>query len=299
MRSIGLLWLLGVCACSKPNKLFGLMTEDGGSSDSGSGATADPPPPSTSATTGEEPTAAADASTRADSGESDTTARPETDTASETQTSIDPDSGGMFVCDPMQNGFATNIPTDLATMEDWLGCDKQPPYQTLAGHGAMAGGALKFVEGSCNVQDENFTVMFGHSYPAVDHAFCGKLHVVWDPSPGCKIAAFTLEEYDPMSAPLGILYVLYHSPAPLPPLLPFEPALAPEGSCGCPDGQDGCCEFQPGQHALKVGEAVIEPGEIKKDIGDVLFTNWNAYIPATCIDDPDYAKRIDWFSAKK
>lgn len=315
MRSIGALGLLGVCACSTPNQLFGIMTEDAGSSSSDAGGSTAASPTTGVATTpttsseGGSTAAVAEASTHADpdtgaSATAETTTPPGTDSggetdSGETQSTVDPDSGGpMWLCEPTIHPIANNVALVLGTNTPWQGCVKQGPFQSLNGYGKMENGSLLFVSGQCsNMDDGNFSIEYGSAYPVADRDFCGKLRIVWDPAPGCKIAALTLEEFDANNQSKGFLYGLYHSPATLPEGFPLAPTIVKQGSCGCPEeGEEDCCDPQPGQHALKVGEKEIPAGE-SMDIGGVKFYNWNAYVPPSCITDPNYAPRIDWFSA--
>ena len=313
MRPLCLSWLLFACACSTSNPLFELMT--GGAADStGAGASTDAPPTSTtSASTGAERTTGGigeatgqptGPDTEIGDATSDTTSDQAsdvtTDPATSTESTMGSSGGTEWVCDPMINGFAQNIPRDLLTNEVWKGCDKmQQPFQTIIGHGVMtAQGALHFAPGVCAQQEDNFKVELGTGYPAPERAFCGRLRIVWAADdPGCKIAAFTLEEFDADNQSLGDLYALYHSPAVLPPGLPYAPKLAPEGSCGCPNVLEKCCAEEPGQHSLMVLDEQIAPGDTAM-IGGLLFTNWNANIWPECIEDPTTPPRIDWFGAR-
>ncbi len=312
MRPLRLSWLLIACACSTPNPLFELMTEVvADSTGPGESSTDAPPTSSTSATTGIDGTTGITGETTSqptapDTGMADATSDTTSDATTDppgtsTQSTLDTESGGdEWVCDPTINGFAQNIPRVIMTDEPWTECDKmQQPFQTLIGHGAMtAMGELHFVPGQCAIQDDNFTIEFGQGYPAPERSFCGRLRIVWAADdPGCKIAAFTLEEFNADNQSLGYLYGLYHSPAVLPPGLPYTPKLAAEGSCGCPNILEKCCPEEPGQHSLLVLNEPVAPGDTTM-IGGLLFTNWNANIWPECIENPDKPPRIDWFGAR-
>lgn len=307
MRPLRLSWLLIACACSTPNPLFGLMTEGAGdSTGAGEPTTEAPPTSSTSASTGADGTTTGmvettNQPTGPETGMGDTTSDATSDPpGTSTQSTQDSESGDEWVCEPVINGFAQNIPRVILSDQPWTECDKmQQPFQTLIGHGEMtAQGELHFVPGQCGLQDDNFTVEFGKGYPAPARSFCGRLRIVWAADdPGCKIAAFTLEEFDADNQSLGYLYGLYHSPAVLPPGLPYTPKLAADGSCGCPNVLEKCCAEEPGQHSLMVLDEQIAPGDTAM-IGGLLFTNWNANIWPECIEDPTTPPRIDWFGAR-
>lgn len=313
MRHLGpCLFVALACACSVPNRTFGVLATSNGEGDTDSEAASAGATPTDDATQGPlttssvgdttattptsvDPTTTTGTTAPVDPTTGNAAADPTTE-PSVTSETADDGTTGEYVCDPTIHPTATSVARLVSNQESWTTCKK--PIQTMMGQGAMINDALLFYEGECVDGAPQYTYELGAAYPALkDRKFCGKITIAWDPTfNGCKIAAMSVEQFVENSS-IGYIYGRYHAPS-----MPFEglpllPEVVDPGSCGCPEPNDTeCCDLQPGQHAIKIGQQLVEPGMTRAITNTkVTFTNWNASIDPSCLGGDALVQRVDWF----